>query len=368
MADDREVCRSDAQPRNQLGRRRGRARRRRPHPRLQRLLRAASVDRAALGHQQLQPQLDHVHRSDLRLEPESARVVRDERHLEPVQRRPRRPAADLSGRRAGRSAILRVRLLSSVSPPYFQDGRVVVPPTFAWGSRVGERAAQRHLPRVPEHQPDPGCLDQRDEGHGAPHRQGRLLPESQLQGAEPRSRRRHPFRAALSFANDTNNPLDTTFGFANAAPGVFTSLLAELEVRRGQLPLQQHRVVPAGQLEGQQPADARLRPALRAPAAAVRRVPRSRRTSSPTCGRRRRRRAVCARLPWRGQPVRRHARQARNPVTGQLLGPNSALAIGQVVPAAAMRQRHPQAGDGIAKTNFTWPTLASRRASAWPTT
>ena len=32
-----------------------------------------------------------------------------------------------------------------------------------------------------------------------------------------------PFQGDLSFANDTNNPLDTGFGFANAALGVFTA-------------------------------------------------------------------------------------------------------------------------------------------------
>ena len=32
-----------------------------------------------------------------------------------------------------------------------------------------------------------------------------------------------PFQGDLSFANDSNNPLDTGFGFANAALGVFTA-------------------------------------------------------------------------------------------------------------------------------------------------
>ena len=48
-----------------------------------------------------------------------------------------------------------------------------------------------------------------------------LLPESQLQGR--RTSPAIPGQGSLSFANDTNNPLDTTFGFANAATGVFTS-------------------------------------------------------------------------------------------------------------------------------------------------
>ena len=58
---------------------------------------------------------------------------------------------------------------------------------------------------------------------GAPHPQGRLLPESQLQGAEPRRRRRRVVPGLINFGNDTNNPLDTGFGYANAALGIFTS-------------------------------------------------------------------------------------------------------------------------------------------------
>ena len=44
-------------------------------------------------------------------------------------------------------------------------------------------------------------------------------------------------------------------------------------------------------------------------------------------------------------------------MTGQLLGPNTSLAIGQVVPNTATPQRHRPAGDGIANTNYTWPTV-----------
>ena len=81
------------------------------------------------------------------------------------------------------------------------------------------------------------------------------------------------FQGYVNFGNDTNNPLDTGFGYANAAIGRVHAVPAAVEVRRRQHDLQQHRVLPAGQLEGEQPADARLRPALHAPAAAVRPVP-----------------------------------------------------------------------------------------------
>ena len=42
-----------------------------------------------------------------------------------------------------------------------------------------------------------------------------------------------PF-GTINFSNDTNNPLDSAFGFANAALGIFSSLQPGVEVRRGQ--------------------------------------------------------------------------------------------------------------------------------------
>ena len=51
-------------------------------------------------------------------------------------------------------------------------------------------------------------------------------------------------------------------------------------------------------------------------------------------------------------------RQARNPRTGQLLGANSAVAIGQIVPNSGnLTNGIAQAGQGISKYNYTWPAI-----------
>ena len=53
------------------------------------------------------------------------------------------------------------------------------------------------------------------------------------------------------------------------------------------------------------------------------------------------------------------ARQARNPVTGQSLGPNSFQAIGTIVPNSGdVTNGLFLSGEGIAKTTYTWPMLA----------
>ena len=60
----------------------------------------------------------------------------------------------------------------------------------------------------------------------------------------------------LNFEQDTvgTNPFDTSFGFANAAIGSFSSFAQASQVRRGHVHLQQHRGLRAGQLEGEQPS------------------------------------------------------------------------------------------------------------------
>ena len=112
--------------------------------------------------------------------------------------------------------------------PVFWDGTSInLPPVFAWGGRIGARAAEPAVSRLAEHQPDAGHGGQLDQGQGTPHPEGRLLQQPQLQGAEHRRRRlaNLSFQGYVNFGNDTNNPIDSGFGYANAALGVFSQYL-----------------------------------------------------------------------------------------------------------------------------------------------
>ncbi len=168
------------------------------------------------------------------------------------------------------------------------------------------------------------------------------------------------FQGDVSFANDTNNPLDTGYGFANAALGVFTRT-TQAALRRRQHGLQQHRVLHPGQLEGEQPPDARLRPALHPPAAAVRPVPADVELLP--------RQWTRANAPCSTSPAANGCngccgtRNAMDPRTGQILtapgAANTAAAIGTLSRAPATPPNGiRRAGDGIAKNNYTWPSLA----------
>ena len=144
--------------------------------------------------------------------------------------------------------------------------QILMTPPFTWGSRVGQRAAEHPVPGLLQHQRHPRHLDQPDEGRGRHTiKTGFYNTHSYKAQQRRRLRVRH-----LNFAQrPRTNPLDTSFGFANAAIGIFSSFSQASSTSKA-LRLQQHRGLHPGQLEGQPQADARLRRAVRAPAAAVR--------------------------------------------------------------------------------------------------
>ena len=166
-------------------------------------------------------------------------------------------------------------VMQDVKPPFWDGTKLNLPPVFSWGGRIGAAPPNQRYPGWLNINRTQDVVDQLDEGRGPAHDEGAASTTTTA------SRRRTSapaagnlsFQGYVNFGNDTNNPLDTGFGYANAAMGVFTQYHAGLEVRRRQHDLQQHRGLRAGQLEGEQPLDPRLRHAVHAPAAAVRPVP-----------------------------------------------------------------------------------------------
>ncbi len=76
--------------------------------------------------------------------------------------------------------------------------------------------------------------------------------------------------ARSTSAMTANNPIDSGFGYANAALGVFSSYNQASRFAEGQYIYTNDEAYIQDNWKIEQPADARLRPALRAPAAAVR--------------------------------------------------------------------------------------------------
>ena len=116
------------------------------------------------------------------------------------------------------------------------------------------------------------------------------------------------FQGTVDFGNDTNNAIDTGFGYANAATGVFTRYQQASDFIEGQMVYDNTEFYIQDNWKLNSRTDARLRRPLHAPGAAVRQEPGRCRTSSLSCGIRRRRRRSTFRA---AATARRSARATR---------------------------------------------------------
>jgi hypothetical protein len=251
-----------------------------------------------------------------------------------------------------------------VKPPFWDGTRAWLPPVFSWGSRVANAPPSIGITSYLNTNVTQDVSVNLTKVIGshtlkAGFYNGHALKSSNTQrgsNAFPGA----PF-GSLSFAQDTvgTNPFDTSFGFANAAIGSFSSYLQStsfVETKaiynnteayiqdnwkvNSRLTLDYglrfvHQQPPhdtMGQASNFFPERWSLSdaPVLYVPG--------------------------CANGVY---PCSGTNRQAMNPQTGTFLGPNSALAIGTLVegtgnPANGLIRQ----GQGIAETNFVWPRLS----------
>jgi hypothetical protein len=256
------------------------------------------------------------------------------------------------------------KALEMVKPDFWDGTRAWLPPVFTWGNRVANPPPSVGITSFLNTNVTQDIAVSLTKVKGrhtlkAGFYNGHALKSSNTQrgsNAFPGA----PF-GMLSFAQDAvgTNPFDTSFGFANAAIGSFSSYLQStsfVETKavynntegyvQDNWKVNSRLTLDYGvRLVRQQPPHDTMGQAsnffperwsaARAPLLYV---------------------AGCANGVY---PCTGTTRQAMHPVTGQFLGPNSALAIGTLVPDTGdptnglIRQ-----GQGIAKTNFVWPKLA----------
>src|SRR4051794_5296162 len=108
--------------------------------------------------------------------------------------------------------------LNSVNPVIWDGTRISMPPSFAWGTRIAN---------APPNTPFPGYLNvnkTNDVSISLTKVSGRHTIKTGFYNTHSfKAQQRQGWAGTLTFANDTSNPLDTGFGFANAALGVFSS-------------------------------------------------------------------------------------------------------------------------------------------------
>ncbi|HWB17868.1 MAG TPA: carboxypeptidase regulatory-like domain-containing protein [Vicinamibacterales bacterium] len=247
------------------------------------------------------------------------------------------------------------RVLNKVNPPIWDGSRLLLPPSFSWGNRVTNNPPNLGFPGYLNTIRTDDIAVNLTKVAGRHTLKAGFYNTHSYKAEQPNNNA----LGSINFSNDTNNPLDAQFGFANAALGTFDSYQQAPAYIEGnwvynntewfvqdnwkftdRLTLdyglrfvhQQPQYDELGQtsnflLDKWQPSAA---PALY--------------------------QAGCANNSY---PCSGSARQALDPVTGALLGPNTALAIGTIVPNSGDEANGLfVAGQGIAKTTYTWPAVA----------
>lgn len=251
------------------------------------------------------------------------------------------------------------QVLTAANSVFYQNGTVLLPPVFTWGNRVANQPPSWPFALINVNPSQDltfsltKVLGRHTIKAGYYWNHGFKAQQEQL-GASNAIR----WQGDLDFANNAANPLDSQFGFANAATGVFNSYQQRSFMVEGNylynnddFYVQDNWRTNARltldygvRFEHMQPTyDKRLQgstffldrwkasnaPLLYAPACA----------SGLT-------------------PCSGNDRRALDPRTGQLLGAGSAALIGQLVPGSGtIVNGIVQQGDGISKYGYTWPAL-----------
>jgi hypothetical protein len=257
------------------------------------------------------------------------------------------------------------QVLNQVGSTSWDGTRVQAPPAFSWGTRITNAPPNNTGPF------GSFILDTRNRTWNA--------SLTRVQGAHTIKTGYYYFRSyqrrgqgnitgTISFANDTANPLDTTFGFANAAVGVFSSYSQLSRWGEGAYLAVNHEafIQDNWRWTSRITLDYGLRfihqvPQYDSYGYSSNFLPEQWNSAAAPA-------LYVAGCSTGVYPCTAANRRAMNPLNGQMLGPNSALAIGTLVPGTGSTTNGIYAaGQGIASTNYTYPALAvtPRVGAAW---
>jgi hypothetical protein len=263
--------------------------------------------------------------------------------------------------------------MQDLNPVWFDGTKITLPPAFGWGSRIQGTAGVGALPGPPN-QVYPGYLN-------INRTQDFAISLTKVKGVHTFKAgfyNNHSFKAQntgaggvanlgfqgyVNFGNDTNNALDTGFGFANAATGVFQQYLQQSKLIEGSMLYNNTEFYAQDnwRVTGKLTLDYGLRFTRQQP-----QYDQFQQMSTFFADQWSKATAPLLYLAGcnNGATVcSGNARNAVDPRTGQILtapgAANTAAAIGTVVPGTGnATDGIIQAGNGIADTGYTWPTLA----------
>ena len=253
--------------------------------------------------------------------------------------------------------------LSEINPAYFDGERVLLPPRFQWGNRIGN---------APPNQQYPGWLNinrTQDVAISLTKVAGRHTIKAGFYNNHSWKAQNvsvgggNQFEGTLNFGNSTNNPLDTGFGYANAALGIFTQYQQQNRLLEGNM-LYDNRefyLQDNWKVNNRLTLDYGLRFVNQTPQAdqflqMSNFFPDQWSLSEAPL-------IYSAGCSNGAVTCSGNLRNAMNPVTGEVLvipGLNNTQAlIGTVIPNSGnLVNGVRQAGDGISEDAYTWPTLA----------
>jgi hypothetical protein len=247
-------------------------------------------------------------------------------------------------------------------PPAWVNGDFVKAPIFAWGNRVGN---------APPNTPFPSYFNvnaTQDIAVSLTKVKGRhTLKTGYFNTHSYKAEQATGFNSfgnTLNFQQDTvgTNPFDTSYGFANAAIGTFSSYTQASKYVEGNYVYDNREayIQDNWKVNNRLTLDYGMRFVHATPqydnlGQATNFLPdKWALSSAPLLYR-----AGCAVTVAPGVACPAASRQAMNPTTGQLLGPNTSLAIGTIVQGTGSATNGLfLGGEGIADTTYTFPALA----------
>ena len=257
-------------------------------------------------------------------------------------------------------------VFSTSESPFYVDGRVMLPPNFTWGNRIATAP------------PNLGFgLTNINPSHDASFSVTKVTGRHTLKAGfywnhaykaqQLGTAGATPFQGALSFANDTSNPLDSGFGYANAALGILSSYGQQSQYVEGGYVYNNHDwyVQDNWKVTNRMTLDYGVRFLHMQPTYDTRGQ-----ASTFFLDQWQSSAAPLLYLPGcvGASPCSSANRQAMDPRTRQLLGPASAVAIGQVVAGSGnLLNGIVPAGQGISRYAYTWPAvvMAPRLGAAY---
>jgi len=249
------------------------------------------------------------------------------------------------------------RVWGAAGSPFFADDRVMYPPNFTWGNRI-TNAPPNLGAQLANINPSHDASVSLTKLAGRHTFKAGLYWNHAYKAQQLGTAGATPFQGALSFANDTQNPLDSGFGYSNAALGILSSYAQQSVVVEGAYVYNNidWYAQDNWKVSNNLTLDYGLRFVYMQPTYDTRMQ-----ASTFFLDRWQASDAPLLYLPGcaGASPCSGANRQAMDPRTGQLLGPASTVAIGQIVPnSGSLLNGIVRAGDGISKYNYTWPSVA----------